>query len=135
LISICAYTDLLAALGTQQLHSLHALHSLGPQPERLSTGDWLYIYNIDTRQYTLPLGRCAVGWAILDRNDPSVIVARSDRPLLAAELPFETSGQTPLVVFADGLIALGDDEFIVTYGAADSDVGAAKIKVKHGKEA
>ena len=34
----------------------------GPQPERLSTGDYLYIYNIDTRSYTLPLGRCAVGW-------------------------------------------------------------------------
>jgi predicted GH43/DUF377 family glycosyl hydrolase len=98
-----------------------------------SAGDWLYVYNIDTRQYALPLGRCAVGWAILDKYDPTVIVARSDRPLLVAELPFEVSGQTPLVVFADGLIALGDDEFIVTYGAADADVGAAKIKVKHGE--
>jgi predicted GH43/DUF377 family glycosyl hydrolase len=103
----------------------------GPQPERLSSGDWLYIYNIDTRSYMLPLGRCAVGWAILDRNDPSVIVARSDAPVLASSLPFELKGQTPMVIFADGLIPLGGDEFIVTYGAADADVGAAKIRVSY----
>jgi predicted GH43/DUF377 family glycosyl hydrolase len=58
-----------------------------------------------------------------------VIVARSDSPLLASSLPFELEGQTAMVIFADGLIPLGGDEFIVTYGAADTDVGAAKIKV------
>ena len=47
----------------------------------------------DTRSYTLPLGRCAVGYAILDRDDPTVIVARSDKPLLAAARPFELHGQ------------------------------------------
>jgi predicted GH43/DUF377 family glycosyl hydrolase len=107
---------------------MHGVAS-GPQPERLSTGDYLYIYNIDTRSYSLPLGRCAVGWAILDGNNPRKIIARSDKPLLAAALPFEIKGQTPLVIFADGLVALGDDEFIITYGAADTDVGAARIKV------
>ena len=108
-------------------------HSEGPQPERLSNGDYLYVYNIDTRKYTLPLGRCAVGWAILDGTDPSTIVARSDAPLLTAALPFEVFGQTPQVIFADGLIPLGNDEFIITYGAADTDVGAAKIKVSTAK--
>lgn len=63
----------------------------GPQLERLSNGDWLYIYNIDRRSYTLPL--CAVGWAILDKDDPSTIVARSDEPLLASILPFELKGK------------------------------------------
>ena len=43
------------------------------------------------------------------------IVARSDGPLLATVLPFEVKGQTPLVIFADGLIPLGNDEFFVTY--------------------
>ena len=62
----------------------------------------------------------------------SVIVARSDGPLLAAALPFEVTGQTPLVIFANGLQPVGAvdaDEFVITYGAADTDVGAAKIKV------
>ena len=58
-----------------------------------------------------------------------MIVARSDGPLLASVLPFELKGQTPMVIFADGLIPLGNDEFIITYGAADTDVGAARIKV------
>lgn len=33
-----------------------------------------------------------------------------------------------MVIFADGLIPLGGDEFIVTYGAADSDVGPPKSR-------
>eukprot|EP01052_Picozoa_sp_SAG31_P035446 SAG31_NODE_4279_length_3383_cov_4.832521_3_plen_110_part_00 len=39
----------------------------GPQPERLSNGDYLYVYNIDTGFPYHPsyLGRCAIGWAIL----------------------------------------------------------------------
>ena len=31
---------------------------------RLVSGDYLYIYNIDTMKYKLPLGRCAVGRAL-----------------------------------------------------------------------
>ena len=114
----------------------------GPQPERLSNGDYLYIYNIDTGYpyKPNPLGRCAIGWAILDGKDPSVIVARSTEALLTASLPWETceeSGrgvacQEPEVVFSTGLVPLGDDEFLVIYGGADSDVGAARIRVDIG---
>ena len=46
-------------------------------------------------------------------------------------LPFEVNGQTPLVIFADGLLPIGGDQFIITYGAADSVVGAAKIKITY----
>lgn len=58
----------------------------GPQPERLSTGDYFMVYNIDTGfpWKGNPLGRCAVGWAILDGEDPTRIVARSDGPMLIA---------------------------------------------------
>ena len=77
-----------------------------------------------------------MGWMILDKDDPSKIVARAEHTLLHAELPFETTGtnatgplQTNWVVFTDGLEALGNDEFIVYYGGGDTVVGAAKIKV------
>ena len=114
--------------------------AVGAQPERLSSGDYLYIYNIDTGFPYRPnwLGRCAIGWAILDKNDPSTIIARSEAPLLTASLPWEacdnkTRGnatcQQPMVVFSTGMKPLGGDEFLVLYGAADSDVGVAKIKV------
>ena len=50
-------------------------------------------------------GRCAVGWMILDKDDPLKVVARAEETLLFAELPFETTGtnatgklQTPWVV-------------------------------------
>jgi predicted GH43/DUF377 family glycosyl hydrolase len=120
----------------------------GPQPERLSNGDYLYIYNIDTGFPFHPntpysyLGRCAIGWAILDQNDPTKIVARSTDALLISELPFETCGgeknkgrlcQEPLVMFSTGMKPLGNDEFYVIYGAADTSVGMTKIKVNYHK--
>jgi predicted GH43/DUF377 family glycosyl hydrolase len=114
----------------------------GPQPERLSTGDYLFIYNIDTGFPYHPsyLGRCSIGWAILDGNEPSRILARAPVPLLTPVLAWETCGgeagkgpwpmcQEPEVVFSTGLRPLGNDEFLLIYGAADSVVGAARIAV------
>jgi predicted GH43/DUF377 family glycosyl hydrolase len=115
----------------------------GPQPEVLSTGDYLLIYNIDTRIHhntTSPLGRCTIGWAILDGTDPRRIVARANEALVVPELPWEATAcagsastatcQTPYVIFADGLKPLGNDEFLVIYGGGDSDTGAIKISVR-----
>lgn len=112
------------------------------QPERLSTGDYLFIYNIDTGFPYHPsyLGRCSIGWAILDGNEPSVIIARAPVPLLTPELAWETCGgesgkgpwpmcQEPEVVFCTGMKPLGNDHFLLIYGAADSVVGAVEIVV------
>ncbi len=111
----------------------------GPQPERLSSGDWLLLYNIDTGfpYRPNPLGRCAVGWVILDGADPTRVIARASSALLVPELPYETCSaggqgaacQQPMVVFATGMRPLGNDEFLVIYGAADTVVGAARIAV------
>ena len=106
------------------------------QPARLSNGDWLLIYNIDTGfpYHPNPLGRCAVGWAVLDGADPSRIVARADAPLLVPVLPYETCVgevicQQPMVVFSTGLKPLGGDEFLVLYGGGDTVVGVSRIFV------
>jgi predicted GH43/DUF377 family glycosyl hydrolase len=37
--------------------------------------------------------------------------------------------QTPNVIFATGLKPLGNDPFLVIYGAGDSDMAAIKIQV------
>lgn len=119
--------------------------AVGPQPEQLSTGDYLLIYNIDTGfpYHPNPLGRCAIGWAILDGKDPSQIVARSQRPLLTATLSWERclhgkgpECQVPEVVFSTGLKPLRStvsadigDEFYIIYGGADSVVGVTKIQI------
>ena len=72
---------------------------------------------------------------ILDGADPTKVIARADDALLFAEFDFETLGapgyptQTPWVVFTDGLQKVGEDEFVVWYGAGDTNTGAARIKV------
>jgi len=107
----------------------------GPQALPLSTGDWLYIYNVDTWTYQPALGRCAVGWAILDRDDPTHILARSVLPLMTAVLPWEEclvenyTCQVTRVVWADGLRAVGGDAFDVIYGGGDTNTGKARIQV------
>ena len=133
----------------------------GPQAERLSDGNYLYLYSIDNVRSCQSAacghgcgadcaapdsskgcygrctdGRCALGWMILDKDDPLTVIARAEETLLFAELPFETTGtaatgplQTPWVVFTDGLQKVAPDEFIVYYGGGDTNVGAARIKV------
>ena len=119
----------------------------GPQPQRLSTGDWLYVYNVDTGfpYHPNPIGRCAVGWAVLDGADPTRVVARSDEPLMTAVLPWEEcprqnyTCQQTMVVWAEGLrpsqssvatsAAGASDVFDLLYGGGDTDVGFAVIEV------
>ena len=102
-----------------------------PQPSRLATGDYLMIYNFGTGFpfHPNPLRRCAIGWVVLDGADPTIIVARSEVPLLIA--PYETCKQpecqVPMVVFAMGLKPLGKDEFLVVYGGADTFMGVSRI--------
>jgi predicted GH43/DUF377 family glycosyl hydrolase len=116
----------------------------GPQPERLTSGDFLFIYNIDTEAAgkgndTKPLGRCTIGWAILDGTNPRKIVARSSTAIITPQMPWETTScagnsteqtcQTPDVIFATGLKPLGKDTFLIIYGGGDTDTAAIKIKV------
>jgi hypothetical protein len=60
------------------------------------------------------------------RASPHAVVAHSS-PRCCPSKPRDI--RHALVIFADGPIPLGNDEFFVTYGAADNDVGVAKIKV------
>ena len=107
----------------------------GPQALPLSTGDYLYIYNVDRFKYDLPLGRCSAGWAVLDRDDPTTVLARSVEPLLTAVLPWEQclvenyTCQTSAVVWAEGLRAVGGDAFDIIYGGGDTNTGIARIQV------
>ena len=87
-----------------------------------------------------------IGYLILDKDDPTKVIARADKPIvagcdcsksvpgqgkacLACGAPYDIAGQTPQVTFADGLRPMGNDEFVITYGAADQVVGATRIKI------
>ena len=65
------------------------------------------------------------GWALLDRTDPTRVLARSDTPIFVPERPWELVGQVPNVVFVEGLVREGP-RWLFYYGAADARVGVAE---------
>ena len=74
-------------------------------------------------------GRCALGWAILDGDDVTKVLARAPEPLVYAQLTWEVGGFTDLVVYSDGIKPEGGDEFTVFAGGGDRVVEAFRIKV------
>ena len=67
------------------------------------------------------------GAALLDKDDPSKVLARSQEPLLAAA-DQDREGYVPNVVYTCGAIKHGDKLFI-PYGVADSSVAFAFMPI------
>jgi len=112
----------------------------GPMPLPLSDGNYLFLYNSARTGVPSPKPnwdvQYNVGFVILDKNDPSKILQRSDTPILSPELAWETGlspslGLTPNVVFVEGWAPYPNkaDTFVIFYGAADSVVGSALLTV------
>lgn len=96
---------------------------IGAGPEPLLTDEgWLVCYHgaDPTHAYSLAL-------ALLDKDDPSIVLDRSHEPLLMPELPWEKEGFFPNVVFSNGWVRWPDGRIWVYYGAADSGVGVAEL--------
>ena len=113
----------------------NATLSSGPPPQRLSDGNWFFLYNVDNKwpvhdpkPYPY-FGRCAVGYVILDQNNFTNVLARSEKPLVWAQYAWEESGTTDMVIYADGIRAEGDDTFTVFAGGADTVVEGFRVKV------
>ncbi|MCW1300845.1 MAG: glycoside hydrolase family 130 protein [Candidatus Parvarchaeota archaeon] len=66
----------------------------------------------------------AVGAVLFSKVDPTQVVERLDDPFLKPVQSWEKYGQTPNVVFAEGLVIL-KDEWLLYYGAADTYIGVA----------
>ncbi|WP_298289758.1 glycoside hydrolase family 130 protein [Novosphingobium sp.] len=67
--------------------------------------------------------RYAVGCALLDRDDPSKVIARANKPLLTAT-DADRFGYVPNVVYTCGALLVGE-QILVPYGISDSAVGFA----------
>ena len=70
----------------------------------------------------------ALGCALLDRDDPSKVIARSSKPLLTA-IDADRFGYVPNVVYTCGAL-LVEDQLLVPYGISDSAVGFATTSVR-----
>ncbi|HWJ70465.1 MAG TPA: glycoside hydrolase family 130 protein [Sphingobium sp.] len=74
-----------------------------------------------------PMRKYALGAALLDKNDPSRVLARTPAPLLSAA-DHEREGYVPNVVYTCGALRLGDMLFL-PYGLADSSVAFALANI------
>ena len=93
----------------------------GPEPILTDEG-WLVCYHGSS-----PTHGYGLGLALLDRNDPTRLLARTPAPLLTPDLPWEREGFFPNVVFSNGWVQQPDGRILVYYGAADSGVGVAEL--------
>ena len=98
---------------------------LSPPPLETPKG-WLILYH-GVRE--TPAG-CIyrLGLALLDREDPTRVINRSDRWIFGPQQPYETNGDVGNVVFPCGWI-LNGEELSLYYGAADSCIALASARL------
>ena len=88
---------------------------------------WLEIYHGADEEDRYCLGAC-----LLDLEDPSKVLARTDEPLMRPLEPYELTGFFGHVVFTNGHVVEPDgDTITVYYGAADEFVCAATFSLRH----
>jgi predicted GH43/DUF377 family glycosyl hydrolase len=74
-----------------------------------------------------PVRKYSIGAALLDKNDPSRVLARSREPLLRPE-PSEREGYVPNVVYTCGAIK-HNDQIILPYAVSDTFSNFATISI------
>ncbi len=95
----------------------------GAAPIKTSKG-WLEIYHGADFNH-----RYCLGAILLDLDDPSKVLARSDEPLLEPLEDYEKTGFFGNVVFTNGHLVNGD-EIILYYGASDEVICGATFSIK-----
>ncbi len=99
---------------------------LGPQPIETEHG-WLVFYHGVRSTASGSLYR--VGVALLDLEDPTRVLRRSDQWVFGPKEPYERAGDVPGVTFPTGIIVDEErDEVRMYYGAADTSVALAIAK-------
>lgn len=87
---------------------------------------WLLIYHgVTETEKGLVYSACA---ALLDIDNPSIVLARLPYPLFSPQFEWELKGEVNNVVFPTGTALFGETLFIY-YGAADSVIACASLKM------
>lgn len=94
----------------------------GASPIKTDVG-WLLLYHGATES-----NRYCLGAILLDLNDPTHVIARSDKPIMEPQEKYETCGFFGEVIFTNGHIRRGD-EVTFYYGAADEVICGARVSV------
>ena len=94
----------------------------GAAPIKTEKG-WLEIYHGATEK-----NRYCLGAILLDLNDPSIVIARSEQPIMEPIAEYEQTGFFGNVVFTNGHIVEGDT-INLYYGASDEHVCRAEFSI------
>ncbi len=95
----------------------------GAAPIKTAAG-WLEIYHGANEKH-----QYALGAFLMDLQDPSTVLARTEAPIMVPREDYELHGFFGEVVFTNGHLINGD-ELTVYYGAADEFVCGAKFSVE-----
>ncbi|MBS4177588.1 BtaManbiosPhlase [Lederbergia citrea] len=95
----------------------------GAVPIKTERG-WLELYHGASLD-----NRYCMGALLLDLDDPSRVIARSDSPLLEPEAEYEVNGFFDNVVFSCGVIVEGD-VVKMYYGVADRSMACAELSLE-----
>lgn len=83
---------------------------------------WLLFYHAVDK-----INAYRLGVALLDYENPGIVLARQSRPVIEPELDWEINGFVPNVIFSCATVET-EDEYAVIYAGADTVTGAATIK-------
>lgn len=117
-------------------HYWDELVGAGTPPVRTSLG-WLCLYH-GVATHFAGVNIYQAGAVLLDLNDPSRVLGRTNENILEPRTPYEMSGQVPNVIFPSGWwvhafdkdgVASMDSPVYVYYGAADTCVGLARTTI------
>ncbi|MDR3546731.1 MAG: hypothetical protein P4M11_00395 [Candidatus Pacebacteria bacterium] len=101
------------------------VRGVGPAPIKTDKG-WLVFYHATDREKHVH--EYQIGAMVLDKNDPTRVIARSPAPVLSPDAHYETGGAKPGVVYATGATTK-DDQLTLYYGASDNFVCAASTSL------
>lgn len=94
-------------------------------PPMLTKDGWLLIYQ--SVGYQDP-GRYKIGAMVLDKDDPTKVLYRTNNPIVSPDMPYDNEGFKAGVVYPCGAV-IKDDQLFVYYGGADTIVAAATADV------
>lgn len=95
----------------------------GAAPIRTAEG-WLEIYHGANSEH-----RYCLGALLLDLKDPSLVLARSEEPIMEPREAYELSGFFGNVIFTNGQLVDGDT-LTIYYGASDEVICMAGFSIK-----
>ncbi|MCB5952665.1 glycoside hydrolase family 130 protein [Enterococcus sp. BWT-B8] len=94
----------------------------GLVPVKTKAG-WLVIYHGATSEH-----RYCMGAVLLDLNDPTKVIARSQKPIMEPEAEYEKNGFFGDVVFGCGGI-VDEDRLTMYYGVADTSMAGCTLSI------